>query len=83
MDEKRIGIVFTFFAKPVVAGIKLEGNKSIKMFLKDEIDNSSMTRMGIFNFGEYSEAKDSYSIHKPVLVSFILYPSGNWKIEEI
>lgn len=25
MDEKRIGVVFTFFAKPVVAGIKLEG----------------------------------------------------------
>jgi translation initiation factor IF-2 len=24
MDEKRIGVVFTFFAKPVVAGIKLE-----------------------------------------------------------
>ena len=24
MDEKRIGVVFTFFAKPVVAGIKIE-----------------------------------------------------------
>lgn len=33
--------------------------------------------------GEYSFDKKSYSIYEPVLVSFILYPSGNWKIEEI
>jgi hypothetical protein len=35
------------------------------------------------NLGEYSQKKDTYSIHKPILVSFILYPSSNWKIEEI
>lgn len=33
--------------------------------------------------GEYSEDKETYSIHKPILVNFIKYPSGNWKIEEI
>jgi len=29
MDEKRIGVVFTFFAKPVVAGIKLEASLKV------------------------------------------------------
>lgn len=33
--------------------------------------------------GEYSKSKDTHSIHKPVLISFVKYPSGNWKIEEI
>lgn len=33
--------------------------------------------------GEYSFDKKSYSIHTPILVSFVVYPSGNWKIEEI
>ena len=33
--------------------------------------------------GDYSDKKDKYFIHEPVLISFILYPSGNWKIEEI
>ena len=56
MDEKRIGVVFTFFAKPVVAGIKLEGNLKagdtihIKGFTTDmefvvesmQIDNKSV-----------------------------------------
>ncbi len=33
--------------------------------------------------GSYSIKKDSYVVRKPILVSFILYPSDNWKIEEI
>jgi len=33
--------------------------------------------------GEYSLDKKSYNIHNPILVSFVFYPSGNWKIEEI
>ena len=33
--------------------------------------------------GEYSEDKKTYSIYKPTSIDFILYPSGNWKIEEI
>ncbi len=33
--------------------------------------------------GEYSQDKKSFSFYEPVLVSFILYPFGNWKIEEI
>ncbi len=33
--------------------------------------------------GEYSEDNKEFSFYKPILVNFILYPSGNWKIEEI
>jgi hypothetical protein len=33
--------------------------------------------------GSYSENRDYFSLHGPHLISFILYPSGNWKIEEI
>ncbi|MFC1756547.1 hypothetical protein ACFLZC_00075 [Patescibacteria group bacterium] len=33
--------------------------------------------------GSYSLDRTSFSIHKPILVSFVLYPSGNWKIEKI
>lgn len=33
--------------------------------------------------GSYSLNKDQFVVRKPILVSFILYPSGNWKIEEI
>jgi len=29
------------------------------------------------------EDRNTFVVHDPVLVSFILYPSGNWKIEEI
>ncbi len=35
------------------------------------------------SLGDYSDDQTKYFIHTPVLVSFILYPSGNWKIEEI
>jgi hypothetical protein len=33
--------------------------------------------------GEYSEDRRTYSIYKPTSIDFVLYPSGNWKIEEI
>lgn len=33
--------------------------------------------------GSYSSDKREFVVRKPILVSFILYPSGNWKIEEI
>ena len=33
--------------------------------------------------GDYSDKKDKYFIHKPISIDFVLYPSGNWKIEEI
>ncbi len=33
--------------------------------------------------GEYSEDKTTYSIYKPTSIDFIIYPSGNWKIEKI
>ncbi len=59
---------------------------------KELIDIKNKNKMNVFlppiqeaknSQGEYSEKKDTYSIHNPILVSFILYPSGNWKIEEI
>ncbi|OGI57609.1 hypothetical protein A3B85_03070 [Candidatus Nomurabacteria bacterium RIFCSPHIGHO2_02_FULL_37_13] len=37
----------------------------------------------IYSNKGYSFDKKEYNIHNPILVSFILYPSGNWKIEEI
>ena len=37
----------------------------------------------IYSNKGYSFDKKEYNIHTPILVSFILYPSGNWKIEEI
>jgi hypothetical protein len=33
--------------------------------------------------GEYSPDNKSFSVYEPILVNFVLYPSGNWKIEEI
>ncbi len=33
--------------------------------------------------GEYSEDKDTYIVHNPVFVEFLLYPQGFWKINEI
>ena len=33
--------------------------------------------------GSYSMDEKSYVIRRPILVSFALYPFGNWKIEEI
>ncbi|MCF7835498.1 MAG: hypothetical protein K9M15_00005, partial [Candidatus Marinimicrobia bacterium] len=33
--------------------------------------------------GSYSSDRKTFSVHDPILVSFTLYPSGNWKIEEI
>lgn len=33
--------------------------------------------------GEYSSIGDTFAIHNPVLISFIKYPSGIWKIIEI
>lgn len=33
--------------------------------------------------GEYAENKKGYAVYDPVAIDFILYPSGNWKIEEI
>lgn len=33
--------------------------------------------------GEYSEDKNSYTIYKPALTNFILYPNGIWKLTDI
>ncbi len=33
--------------------------------------------------GEYSFDQKGFSFYKPILVNFVIYPSGNWKIEKI
>ncbi|MFH1978790.1 MAG: hypothetical protein ABII97_00130 [Patescibacteria group bacterium] len=40
-------------------------------------------KMAAQNEGGYSGEKDKFFIHKPILISLVLYPSGNWKIEKI
>lgn len=40
-------------------------------------------KLAISYEGEYSPDGNSYSIHDPVLISFIKYPNGIWKIVEI
>ena len=58
--------------------------KSLQNSKKENINNATaMLRQANFSEGGYSLNKDTFSVHDPLLVSFILYPSGNWKIEEI
>jgi len=35
------------------------------------------------DFNRFSGNEETFSVHNPILVSFVLYPSGNWKIEKI
>ena len=58
--------------------------KSLQNSPKKNIENiMGMLEQTIQNEGSYSEKKDIYVIRRPILASFVLYPSGNWKIEEI
>ena len=58
--------------------------KSLQNSPKKNIENiMGMLEQTIQNEGGYSEKKDIYVIRRPILASFVLYPSGNWKIEEI
>lgn len=54
----------------------IKNNGKIDIFLGPILETQKVV-------GEYSEERDTYSIHDPILVSFILYPFGNWKIERI
>ena len=56
--------------------IEVAENKKINTLLEPLLDAKNSK-------GDYSDSKDKYFIHIPILVSFVRYPSGNWKIEEI
>ena len=43
----------------------------------------STIKESLKNKGEFSYDGQSYAIYKPVLIDFIKYPKGNWKIVEI
>ncbi|HLD61329.1 MAG TPA: hypothetical protein VJA27_04345 [Patescibacteria group bacterium] len=43
----------------------------------------SPVRDGLKNSGEYSFDGESYAIQKPVLLDFVLYPNGTWKLVRI
>lgn len=58
--------------------------KSLQNSNKEDIENAmKLLKETNKSQGEYSEDKNALSFYKPLLVNFILYPSGNWKIEEI
>ena len=58
--------------------------RSLQNSPKKNIENAmGMLKEANKSIGEYSEDKKEFSFYKPILVNFILYPSGNWKIEEI
>lgn len=59
---------------------------------KELVDIENNNKFGIFlpplkeanqSVGEYSTNQKSYAIYEPIAIDFLLYPSGNWKIEEI
>jgi hypothetical protein len=43
----------------------------------------SLLKQSIEKQGSYSSTGNAYTIRKPILVDFVLYPSGVWKIIEI
>ena len=58
--------------------------KSLQNSLKKNIENvMNLLKQSQYSNDGYSIDKKRYIIHDPLFVNFILYPSGNWKIEEI
>lgn len=43
----------------------------------------SLLKQSLETSGSYSEDGSSYAIRRPILVRFVLYPNGIWKILEI
>ena len=43
----------------------------------------NLLKISVSSEGSFSAEKDGYTIRKPLLVDFVLYPSGVWKILEI
>ena len=58
--------------------------KSLQNSLKENIDNMMglLKQVDVSSEG-YSSNQTGFIVHDPLFVSFILYPSGNWKIEKI
>jgi hypothetical protein len=58
--------------------------KSLQNSKKENVHNvMGLLKQAKNTSGEYSFDKKGFSFYQPILVNFILYPSGNWKIEEI
>src|SRR3989344_4719866 len=58
--------------------------KSLQNSPKENIKNvMGLLKQAKISKGSYSLTKNQFIVRKPILVNFILYPSDNWKIEEI
>lgn len=58
--------------------------ESFKGTTEAQIKNYLETiKQAAFNIGEYSTDQTTYSVHEPVLVSFVKFPNGIWKITQI
>ena len=58
--------------------------RSLQNSPKKNIENvMNMLKQTQYPEEGYSMNKKNYVAHEPLFVSFVLYPSGNWKIEEI
>src|SRR3989344_2715903 len=58
--------------------------KSLQNSPKENIKNvMELLKQAKISKGSYSLTKNQFIVRKPILVNFILYPSDNWKIEEI
>ena len=57
---------------------------SLKTAPKENIDNiQNMLKEALVSEGGFSSNGKGYLIRKPILVNFVLYPNGVWKISEI
>ena len=58
--------------------------KSLQNSKREDIENIlNLLRQSLKTEGSFSVNKDGYVIRKPLLVDFVLYPNGIWKIIEI
>ena len=58
--------------------------KSLRQSPRENIENVlGLLQQDLQSLGSYSEKYDGYVIRKPLLVDFMLYPNGIWKIIEI
>ncbi|KKS56520.1 MAG: hypothetical protein UV22_C0029G0004 [Parcubacteria group bacterium GW2011_GWA2_42_35] len=58
--------------------------ESLKSAPKENIENVlGLLRQINMEEGSYNTNGDNYLVRKPILVEFLLYPNGVWKIVEI
>lgn len=64
---------------------KQEGElRSLQKSSQENIDNvTKLLKEDLHSAGTYSQKRDGYVVRKPLLVDFMLYPTGLWKIIEI